>query len=31
MAARTAAKFIYTHDTGDSWEHQIVVEKILPA
>jgi hypothetical protein len=31
MAARIAAKFIYTHDTGDSREHQIVVEKILPA
>ncbi|MBV9866681.1 MAG: plasmid pRiA4b ORF-3 family protein [Abitibacteriaceae bacterium] len=24
------AKFIYEYDFGDSWEHQIAVEKILP-
>ncbi len=24
-------KFRYTYDFGDSWEHQILVEKILPA
>lgn len=24
------AKFFYTYDFGDSWEHSIVVEKILP-
>ncbi len=23
-------KFIYTYDFGDTWEHQILVEKILP-
>ncbi|HUV44440.1 MAG TPA: tetratricopeptide repeat protein [Dehalococcoidales bacterium] len=25
------SKFIYEYDFGDGWEHQIVVEKILPA
>ncbi len=25
------SKFIYEYDFGDSWEHQILVEKILPA
>ncbi len=25
------AKFIYEYDFGDSWEHMILVEKILPA
>ncbi|NJO97971.1 MAG: plasmid pRiA4b ORF-3 family protein [Pleurocapsa sp. CRU_1_2] len=24
------AKFFYTYDFGDSWEHSILVEKILP-
>ena len=24
------AKFVYTYDFGDNWEHKIVVEKILP-
>lgn len=30
IAPRVAAKFVYTYDMGDSWEHQVVVEKILP-
>ncbi|HLP89604.1 MAG TPA: plasmid pRiA4b ORF-3 family protein [Nostocaceae cyanobacterium] len=24
-------KFLYTYDFGDDWEHQILVEKVLPA
>lgn len=24
-------KFLYTYDMGDSWEHEILVEKVLPA
>jgi hypothetical protein len=30
LASRPKAKFIYEYDFGDSWEHEIVVEKILP-
>lgn len=26
----TKEKFVYTYDFGDSWKHQIVVEKFLP-
>jgi len=25
------AKFVYEYDFGDSWEHELLVEKILPA
>ena len=28
-ASRARSKFIYLYDMGDSWEHEIVVEKIL--
>ncbi len=31
MAPREKSKFVYEYDFGDSWEHKIVVEKILPA
>jgi Plasmid pRiA4b ORF-3-like protein len=24
-------KFLYTYDMGDSWKHEILVEKVLPA
>jgi hypothetical protein len=27
---RTGAKLIYTYDLGDSWEHAIALEKLLP-
>jgi len=27
---KVGAKFIYTYDLGDSWEHAIVLEKQLP-
>jgi hypothetical protein len=30
-ASEVKDRFIYEYDFGDSWEHQIVVEKILPA
>lgn len=30
IAPREKAKFVYEYDFGDSWEHEIVVEKILP-
>ena len=30
IAPQTKRKFVYEYDFGDSWEHQIVVEKILP-
>lgn len=29
VAPRIRSKFIYLYDMGDSWEHEIVVEKIL--
>ena len=31
VAPYEKSKFIYEYDFGDSWEHEIVVEKILPA
>lgn len=30
IAPSEKSKFIYEYDFGDSWEHEIVVEKILP-
>jgi hypothetical protein len=30
IAPREKSKFIYEYDFGDSWEHEILVEKILP-
>ena len=30
VAGRPKQKFIYEYDPGDSWEHEVVVEKILP-
>ena len=30
IAPAAKAKFIYEYDFGDSWEHELVVEKILP-
>jgi hypothetical protein len=30
LAPRPKAKFIYEYDFGDSWEHEVVLEKILP-
>ncbi len=31
VLSRVHAKAIYTYDMGDSWEHGIVLEKLLPA
>jgi hypothetical protein len=31
IAPEEGARFVYEYDFGDSWEHEIVVEKILPA
>lgn len=31
VAPNARAKFVYVYDFGDSWDHQIVVEKVLPA
>jgi hypothetical protein len=31
LAPAAKKKFIYEYDLGDSWEHEIVVEKVLPA
>ena len=31
VLGRTGTKMIYTYDFGDSWEHNIVLEKQLPA
>ena len=30
IATQEKAKFHYTYDMGDDWEHEILVEKILP-
>lgn len=30
VVTRTKQKFIYEYDFGDSWEHEVVVEKMLP-
>jgi hypothetical protein len=30
VAGREKMKFLYEYDFGDSWEHEILVEKILP-
>ncbi len=30
IAPAEKSKFIYEYDFGDSWEHEIIVEKILP-
>lgn len=31
VVSRPRAKFVYEYDFGDSWEHEIALEKILPA
>jgi len=31
VAPRERAKFLYEYDFGDSWNHEILVERILPA
>jgi hypothetical protein len=31
VAPAAKTKFIYEYDFGDGWEHQVVVEKVLPA
>jgi len=30
LVPRELAKFLYTYDFGDNWEHEILVEKVLP-
>jgi hypothetical protein len=30
VVARPKAKFVYEYDFGDSWQHEVVLEKILP-
>lgn len=30
VAGKAKSKFIYEYDFGDSWEHEVVVEKMLP-
>jgi hypothetical protein len=30
IAPRAKAKFVYEYDFGDGWEHEVVVEKVLP-
>ena len=31
IAPGVSSRFVYEYDFGDSWEHELVVEKILPA
>jgi hypothetical protein len=31
VLGKAGAKAVYTYDFGDTWEHEIVVEKILPS
>jgi hypothetical protein len=31
LVSKPKAKFIYEYDFGDSWEHEVVLEKILPS
>jgi hypothetical protein len=31
LPLKEKSKFIYEYDFGDSWEHEILIEKILPA
>src|SRR5579859_7074298 len=31
VAPKKGARFTYEYDFGDSWQHDIIVEKILPA
>jgi hypothetical protein len=31
IAPGVGSRFVYEYDFGDSWEHELVVEKILPA
>ena len=31
VVAGEKKKFLYTYDMGDSWEHEILVEKVLPS
>jgi hypothetical protein len=31
VAPREKSKFVYDYDFGDSWEHDVLVEKVLPA
>ena len=31
IAPEAGLKFVYEYDFGDSWEHELLVEKILPA
>ena len=30
LVSRPKAKFVYEYDFGDSWEHEVLLEKILP-
>ena len=30
LVTKEKFKFLYTYDMGDSWEHEILVEKVLP-
>ena len=31
VLGRGAKRFVYTYDFGDNWQHEIVVEKVVPA